>query len=227
MFRITKIASVLILSIFTCLMLSSNATMGRPQRGYQVSIYSDANYRGAVQMLDEGWYNIEKLRIGNDTLSSLRVPAGWRVTLFEHGDFKGRSMTLRSDCSYVGNDFNNQTSSIRVERGNSMPPVHPPVYPPAPAPNKHQVSIYSDANYRGAVQMLEKGWYNVDKLRIGNDVLSSLRVPAGWRVTLFEHRDFKGRSKVLRSDCSYIGDDFNDLTSSIRVEFIGIKFGHK
>jgi len=36
-------------------------------------------------------------------------------------------------------------------------------------------------------------------------------------ILLFEHRDYKGKSKVFTGDTSYVGDDFNDKASSIRI----------
>lgn len=53
---------------------------------------------------------------------------------------------------------------------------------------------------------------------IPNDKLSSVKVTPGIKVTLYEHKDFQGASKVLLADTSYVGDDFNDKTSSIKIE---------
>ena len=36
-------------------------------------------------------------------------------------------------------------------------------------------------------------------------------------ILLSEHRDYKGKSKVFTGDTSYVGDDFNDKASSIRI----------
>ncbi len=71
------------------------------------------------------------------------------------------------------------------------------------------VIIYSDANYRGISQELEPGRYDYDKLTIGQDSLSSLRVPAKMRVILYEHPGFTGQSKEFTSNTPYVGGDFN------------------
>lgn len=80
------------------------------------------------------------------------------------------------------------------------------------------VTICSDSDYKGQSQALLVGNYDISELGIGNDSLSSLRVPKGLQVTLYEHSGFQGRSKTLTGNASYIGDDFNDITSSIKVE---------
>lgn len=81
-----------------------------------------------------------------------------------------------------------------------------------------KVIIYEHVNYQGTSQELDEGYYNVNDLGIGNDRLSSLRVPAGMQITLYEHREWTGRHKIFTQDTPYVGDDFNDLTSSIWVE---------
>jgi hypothetical protein len=49
---------------------------------FKVVIYRDENYSGPSQELDEGSYDISSLTIGNDQLSSLKVPNGLKVTLY-------------------------------------------------------------------------------------------------------------------------------------------------
>jgi hypothetical protein len=86
-----------------------------------VTIYKDSGYNGAVQVLTEGSYNLNALRIGGDQLSSLKVPVGMKVTLFEHPNYAGKSKTFTQDAAYVGDDFNDITSSVLVEKAYSMP----------------------------------------------------------------------------------------------------------
>ena len=80
------------------------------------------------------------------------------------------------------------------------------------------VKVYGDANFGGAAQELSRGQYDIGQLTVGNDAISSLQVPPGWTVTLFEHAGYQGRSKTFTSDTPYVGDDFNDLASSITVQ---------
>lgn len=79
------------------------------------------------------------------------------------------------------------------------------------------VSVFEHSNYQGRVQSLGLGRYNLSSLSIGNDIISSVTVRPGWKVTLFEHADFQGRSKVLTGDSSFLSD-FNDTVSSLIVE---------
>ncbi|MBD2194619.1 MULTISPECIES: C1 family peptidase [Calothrix] len=80
------------------------------------------------------------------------------------------------------------------------------------------VTIYEHANFQGNSFNLPVGQYDWGQLGLDNDSLSSLKVPQGMKVTLYEHVNFSGRSKTFTEDTSYVGDDFNDTTSSILVE---------
>ena len=55
----------------------------------KATIFQHANYAGNSQALGVGKYNIADLTIGNDKLSSLKVPSGLRVTLYQHSNFPG------------------------------------------------------------------------------------------------------------------------------------------
>ncbi|RAL24615.1 hypothetical protein DL897_08810 [Thermoflavimicrobium daqui] len=37
-------------------------------------------------------------------------------------------------------------------------------------------------------------------------------------VTLYEHANFQGRAKRFCGDTSYVGNDFNDIASSVKVD---------
>ena len=83
------------------------------------------------------------------------------------------------------------------------------------------IYIYQDINYGGRVASLGEGSYNLASLQakgFKNDDLSSLKVPFGYKVTLYADDNFSGRTKVITNDTSWIGSDFNDITSSIKVE---------
>lgn len=78
--------------------------------------YEHCDYQGWSSSLGPGRYDIGSMGIGNDSISSLRVPKGLRVTLFEHGGFQGRTVTFTGDVScLVQHGFNDATSSIVVE----------------------------------------------------------------------------------------------------------------
>jgi len=59
----------------------------------------------------------------DDCISSIRVPEGWRATVYEHPNYRGESLTVTSDIPDLddvrgpcGNDWDDCISSIRVFR---------------------------------------------------------------------------------------------------------------
>jgi urease subunit beta len=100
----------------------------------KVTIYREIDFNGNSKELDEGEYNIYDLGlgisdniVGDNKLSSLTVPAGMKVILYEYEDFRGRSKTFTRNVknltkvkieggNVLNNSFDNRTSSIRIEK---------------------------------------------------------------------------------------------------------------
>jgi hypothetical protein len=166
---------------------------------YPVVVYEHANFEGVSGGLDVGRYDYLSFGLANDVLSSLTVRDGFVVTLYQHSRFGGKSKVFTSNAAFVGMDFNDITSSVVVEYGPLV------------------AILFTDSNYGGASTRLGKGEYDMTVLAIPNDSLSSMRIPAGWRVTVFEHSGFNGRSKTFSSDTDFVGNDFNDIASGIWI----------
>lgn len=83
------------------------------------------------------------------------------------------------------------------------------------------IYIYQDINYGGTSASLGLGNYTLSSLQakgFKNDDLSSIKVPWGYKVTLYADDNFSGSTKVVTEDTSWIGSDWNDKVSSIKVE---------
>jgi hypothetical protein len=85
-------------------------------------------------------------------------------------------------------------------------------------PSLLKATIYQHGDFQGISKEVGIGSYGVSELGFPNDALSSLKVPKGLKVTLYEHGIDLGRSKVFTADAGWVGDDFNDVTSAIKVE---------
>lgn len=126
--------------------------------------YRDANYGGVAQGFEIGRYDslARIATVGNDTISSVRVPAGLKVYLCSDDP----ELTVGGTCRYalantaqVPTDINNSVSWLNVE------PV---------------TTTYRDANFAGVSQNFGPGTFPVSSLfTLGNDTLTSLVVPEG------------------------------------------------
>ena len=183
------------------------------------TVFKHCGYQGYRVSLNPGYYNLYDLRrmgVKNDDLSSIQVKRGYVVTLYEHANFQGRSLRLTySDSCFVNNGFNDIVSSIKVERIGRRHIGGGFHHRPAPI-------VFQHCNFRGYGVKLTPGWYNLGQLnRLGvrNDDLSSIRVPRGYVVTLYEHANFRGRAiRLTHSDSCFVNNGFNDIVSSIKVE---------
>ncbi|MBC7569100.1 MAG: hypothetical protein H7319_05125 [Spirosoma sp.] len=300
-----------------------------------VVICQGRDYGTPTQSLDIGSYEMNDLGVGNDQLSSLIVPAGMKVTLYEHGVLNGRSKTFTQNTAYVGDDFNDITSGVKVEkqpiysgtialkasngqtvfaqdggggavgasssnlsiwevftlhnlgnervalqafngqylsavggggqgvvatetgigtwetfklldRGNGQITLQAANGQYVFAQDGGGAGLYAKSvnlgtwemfklidlsssviicqgrDYGTPTQVLLIGNHNLSALSIGGDQLSSLIVPAGMKVTLYEHPNYTGKSKTFTRNAAYVGDDFNDIASSIKVERLSV-----
>ena len=324
------------------------------------TLYEHSNYGGWAVSLEEGSYDYKDILakgIVNDQISSLRVSDGYKVTIYDDEGFKGKSKEFTSDASYVGDEMNDKTSSIKIEKinnqtstttsyntvklpngkysiksvanekyvatenGGSDPIVanrdnysgswetfyivnndDGTVSIKADANNKYICAVldeenqltprsdsistwekfkiykindseygirsaenrkyvkadldkggkliagsdsiagaweafhiekvgdttndnvatfYENSNYGGWSVSLPEGTYNYRDIiakGIKNDAISSLKVNSGYKVTLYNDAGFNGTSKAFTGDASYVGDEMNDKTSSIKIE---------
>ncbi len=324
------------------------------------TFYEHSNYGGWTVSLEEGSYDYKDILakgIANDQISSLRVRDGYKVTIYDDEGFKGTSKEFTGDASYVGNEMNDKTSSIKIEKinnqtstttsyntvklpngkysikavanekyvaaenGGSDPMVanrdnysgswetfyivnndDGTVSIKADANNKYVCAVldeqnqltprsnsistwekfkiykindseygirsaenrkyvkadldnggkliagsdsiagaweafhiekvgdttndnvatfYENSNYGGWSVSLPEGTYNYRDIiakGIKNDAISSLKVNSGYKVTLYNDEGFNGTSKAFTGDASYVGDEMNDKTSSIKIE---------
>ncbi len=84
-----------------------------------ITVYEHCNYEGRYLNLGIGVTSYEYLNglNFNDIISSVKIPQGLRVILYEHGGLHGRQITLTSDTPCLINEnFNDITSSINVQR---------------------------------------------------------------------------------------------------------------
>ncbi|MEV6973230.1 hypothetical protein [Kitasatospora sp. NPDC093806] len=101
--------------------------------GSAAEIFADRDFKGASLALAAGNYNLESDGglVGNDAISSIKVKAGYVVTVYANADGTGASTTFTDDTPYVGDDFDDTISSLRVQ-------ALPENRPRREAPGRHQ-----------------------------------------------------------------------------------------
>lgn len=80
----------------------------------------------------------------------------------------------------------------------------------------NSVIIYTDGDFKGGSQALEPGRYNINYATVGDNTISSISIPTGWKATVYADRDYKGEMREYTQNVATLGD-FNDRISSIIV----------
>ncbi|KYO44508.1 hypothetical protein Y1Q_0023111 [Alligator mississippiensis] len=125
-----------------------------------------------------------------------------KIILYEHANFQGYSKELTSDISNLGYvDWNDCVSSVKVF---GQPWV-----------------AYEHHNFTGRLEVFEEG----EHAFVGgsmNDKITSLQLItenlSNPQITLYEHVNYQGNSKVVKERTNLARGFFNDRVSSHRVQ---------
>jgi hypothetical protein len=199
-----------------------------------VVMFADANFSGAAQQFPIGNYRGYQLNIvGQRSISSLSIPPGLKVIAYEGSEFNGASREILTSVNNLvqeGMGWNDRISSFSVQRNNGQPPVigRPEPMPPGrPQPtNTNQPSgvvAYADAYFSGAAQQLMMGHTNGSQLSIvGQRTISSIKIPPGLKVTVYEGANFDGDYRILTYTIDNLAAEgqgrWNDRIGSMIIE---------
>ncbi|OOG19694.1 hypothetical protein BWD42_07250 [Sphingobacterium sp. CZ-UAM] len=83
-------------------------------------VYADTPYKGAYQQLSDGRYTLQDLKsrgVNDNQLSSIIVPKGLQVTLYDGENFNGDSIVLTGhSIDLIALNFNDKASSMVIEK---------------------------------------------------------------------------------------------------------------
>jgi hypothetical protein len=242
MFRRTAIVGTLgLLCVFVSSAASAQPRWGRARVPNQCAgFYEDVNFRGDYFCVRQG-DRLPSLPSGmGDKISSVRVFGSSEVTVFRDAGMRGRSGRFIDDVRNLkAEGWNDQISSLdvtsgrdysgfggygngggrargRIDRGRGGWGDRTPVWGRNQAMPREGACFYEDANFRGQYFCMPRGATFTALPRGFNDRISSVRV-SGAEVRIFQDRDFRGRSRELRSDTPNLRGDWKDDVSSIRV----------
>jgi len=175
----------------------------------QVVIYNDVNFQGANAALTQSW----KGGGGFDrNIKSIRVPRGYIVTIYEGKNYKGVESRLTEDWNPgAGAYWFGRIRSIRIDGAQIQPPIQPPSSGSFPV-------IYAQPNFQGPAEAIENGYPGRRDWEGSPHRIRSIRVPAGWKLTLYTERNYRGTETTITSDISWEpGAYWNGRARSIRV----------
>lgn len=194
------------------------------------TLFADDSLRGRSFSLTQSSNDLHRDGFG-DEASSLCVPAGWQVVVYEDTGFRGDALRLVGPAVIYdlkrerpqGTDWGDRISSVEVTRLRTSGRGDCSNYP----------ILYSDDGYSGRRYEIRDSQRDLHSLGMG-DSASSVCVPQGWRIVLYEDTNFRGNQLVLDGYASIDdlkrdrpeGQDWGDRISSVRVERSG-RFGNR
>lgn len=212
-----KIFSV-VMSLALIISLSAIQPVSVSAATIKVTFYSNANYNGndvTVEMFKNDTISLsraglEDYGIKNDDISSIKVPAGYVVRIYKDDNFKGSYWSFESDVSNL-KDYgcDNVMSSLKISVADTI----------------SGVTFYTDANYIEndvKIGLLNDSLYlsreGLKQYGISNDDVSSIKIPNGYTVRIYEDDNFKGNYWTFTSDVSNLKDyGCNDTMSSLII----------
>ena len=175
-----------------------------------------ADYQGLpIVELGAGSYTQAQLAqhgIANNSLSSIRVPAGFKIEAFDSADLTGTPVIISGDTpSLATRHFDNMLSSMRISRITVG------------------ATFYELCGRQGYNVNLPVGNYNASALAqwgIGDNQISQIIPVPGREVEIFDGMSFDGKSRLAReSVClANVGGGFDNITSSIKIRSSAIRF---
>jgi hypothetical protein len=165
---------------------------------------STSGWRAPLAVGNYTTANLAALGVASNGISSLNVSAGYRVVLYDGDNFTGTSLTLTANDSCLVNDnFNDRTSSIRVEA----------VASPA--------KVFQHCSFGGYQATLAVGDYTLAQLQslgVADNDLSSAQIPSGYELVVYDGDNFSGASTTRTGgDWScFVDQGWNDRVSSLR-----------
>ena len=186
-----------------------------------VTLYTQPNWQGVRDTFHSNRTDLQGSYVGNNAIQSLKVEPGWSVTIYEFTDFQGRHETFDEDRPSMA------SAKMGPRKGQSIK-----VYGPGREEGQattggsggassfdDAVTLFSDARFEGHAEGFREDISDMKDSKVGNDRVSSIRVPAGWVVTVYEHKNFEGRAETFKQDVenlegSHVG---NDSISSMKV----------
>jgi hypothetical protein len=191
-----------------------------------VTIFSEPNLNGGKWSAPIGSYRSNQiLFIGPATTQSIYVPVGYRMVAYTGSSFNGSSRVFGAGTYYnlasEAPGWNRAINSFVVERDNGF--VNPQPYPGSVNTGTSNVVMFTQPGYGGSSAAFQLGSHNAQQMGgnfAGN--ISSLQIPAGYRVVAWDGPNFTGTYRVFTYSIDNLGAEgngqWNKRIRSLRVE---------
>lgn len=168
---------------------------------FVVELYGQQTYRGETNKLAIGEYTLSQLGgFSLNSLSSMKIPEGLIVTIYDEDNFKGNNITVSTDIPDLSLlKFDKKVKSLKIEEA--------------------VVTVYEKCGFGGNNNTLSVGRYNLEALK--NSVkgsLSAIKIPKGYVVKIYDQDNFVGNVNIFKSDSECLVE--NKISSNAKSMII-------
>lgn len=207
-----------------------NALSGNYYEAGNLMVFSDCYFGGKDTSLfiSESYPDVSLLSI-----SSLQIPKNLKVIVYTKKNFKGTSRLLAKDMVCLPADLNNKILSLKIEltglgdfgtigtgSGGGGASGSGGGYGgggwKASNTSSSVVRIFDNCNFSGLSRGAGNGDYPTMPSGFASKV-SSIRVPAGKKITVYSGTNFKGNSFVFSKDVNCLPSNWNNKILSMKI----------
>lgn len=194
-----------------------------------VKIYQNPSYSGTSASFSQaGKYVLSAANTVVTAPRSIKIGRGYVVYLYVNNDFTGTYKSYTADQSTLDSSIDSPTTvTVKSIEIIQVTPLAGATFPAPGVPTKIKLcadaSCSNDGDTYKSVS-LDPGVYNLSTVTTGvsSDQTTSVQVPAGWQVELFDYYNLAGKSITLTDTVNNLGSlNFDNMASSVRVTRIG------
>ena len=164
------------------------ATAAATAQPVGVTLYEGVRMTGERFTVTQDVFDLSDTPFGARRASSVDVPRGCRVTLFESSGYRGASLELTARDNDLGNTRlgRGSVASVRVDcRG-----ARDAARGAGGGRRDRGVTLFRDSDLEGTSQTFDEDVPDLERTRIGARQASSIEVPPGCVATLFSETGF-------------------------------------
>lgn len=197
---------------------NNNNNSWRP-RSY-VTLFSECQYAGNALRLQPGYYEGSKLGVLKFSIQSIELPADLRIRAYLNSEsLSGFSQTISQSSPCLPAQYINRIGALVVEEVSTGGGWGNGSGGGGPLFGGQPIYLYADNDFRGQSLSLPPGTYSsLSSMGFPDQTLSSIQIPSGYRVVLYDQPNLRGASYTLtssRTSLNLIG--WNDRAVSVAV----------
>ncbi len=184
-------------------------------------LFRNDDFEGQKMVLEADVQDLHRRNFG-DRASSICVPRGWEVVLYEDTRFRGEKLTLRGPHTIAdlkrdrpaGRNWGDRISSVEVQRVSV-----------SQAACRQTPVLYEHDGFKGRQLPIQASIADLRRYNFG-DRISSICVPRGWTLLFYEDRNYRGDVLEMRGEAVINnlekdrpnGKDWGDRIDSVKVQ---------